>query len=171
MSRNAFSKSQVFLMEFILVILFFALCGAICVKAFVQADTLSKESRRLNQGMLLVQSAVECVKASPNAQLPDLLSETMDMERVDEGLYRSYYDLEFRSCGAENAAYYLELTLSREDEVILHAEARVLWLQDEIGAANAVDDEAESICSLSADKYMPEGESIGAMIKEAGDDA
>ena len=148
MNRNAFSKSQVFLMEFILVILFFALCGAICIKAFVKADTLSRESRELNQGMLLAQSAVECVKAASASQeklsqLPQLLKSTLDMEREDGERYLSYYDSDFKPCGKEDAAYYLALSLTYGEPKLLQAEAKV------------IKSDSESICSLTTDQYVP----------------
>lgn len=148
MSRNAFSKSQVFLMEFILVVLFFALCGATCIKAFVKADALSRDSRELNQGMVLLQSAVECVKASTASQeelsnLPDLLNSTLNMERQDGERYHGYYDSDFKACAKAEAAYYLVLSLTYVESDILQAEAKVMKL------------DMEPICSLTADQYVP----------------
>lgn len=63
MSNRSSSQSQLFLMEFICVVMFFALCGALCINAFVDADGMSKKGLQLNEALLLAQSAAETIKA------------------------------------------------------------------------------------------------------------
>ena len=46
------SGSGIFLMEMIMVCGFFLLCAAVCVRAFVQADSLSRMAREKNQAVL-----------------------------------------------------------------------------------------------------------------------
>ncbi|WP_206457774.1 hypothetical protein [Anaerovorax sp. IOR16] len=68
------SKSQIFLMEFIIVILFFSICVTICLKAFVEANQMSEESKRINHAILIGESAAECIKASDYKEIDDKLS-------------------------------------------------------------------------------------------------
>ena|SRR5665647_2836019 len=64
MSKNNHTKSELFLMEFIVVILFFSLCTAVCISAFVKANHISEESKLLNGAMILAQSTAEEIKAT-----------------------------------------------------------------------------------------------------------
>lgn len=64
MSKKNHTKSELFLMEFIAVILFFSICAAICISAFVKADNISKDSDLLNGAMILAQSVAEEIKAT-----------------------------------------------------------------------------------------------------------
>jgi len=63
MSNKTYARAQMFLMEFIAVILFFALCAAICLSAFVKADQMSQESSSLSRALLVAQSGAETIKA------------------------------------------------------------------------------------------------------------
>lgn len=64
MSKNNYSKSELFLMEFIVVILFFSLCAAICISGFVKANNVSEASEKLNHAVILAQSIAEKIKAT-----------------------------------------------------------------------------------------------------------
>lgn len=64
-NRNS-SKSQMFLMEFICVVMFFVLCVALCINVFVKADSISKEGCQLNEALLLAQSTAESLKVMEN---------------------------------------------------------------------------------------------------------
>lgn len=69
MSKKNHTRSELFLMEFIVVILFFSLCMAICIGAFVKANHISEESKLLNGAMTLAQSTAEEVKATGNTSV------------------------------------------------------------------------------------------------------
>ena len=64
MSRKNRGKSALFLMEFIVVILFFSLSMAVCLNGFVKANQLSEDSKLLNGAMILAQSKAEEIKAT-----------------------------------------------------------------------------------------------------------
>lgn len=57
------SKSKLFLMEFIFVVLMFAICASICVTVFAKADQLSRRASAINEGTLIAASVIEKVKA------------------------------------------------------------------------------------------------------------
>lgn len=63
MRKGDFSKSHLFLMEFICVVLFFSVCAAVCVQAFVKSEALSRYGQTTNEALLAVQSAAENIKA------------------------------------------------------------------------------------------------------------
>lgn len=71
MKNNSRSRSSLFLMELILVILFFAVAGSICVQIFVKAHLLSQSASDLNRALNLAQSAAAGLDAS-GGSLKDL---------------------------------------------------------------------------------------------------
>jgi type II secretory pathway pseudopilin PulG len=62
-SLRTSSKSSLFLIEMIVVILFFSIAGAICVSLFVQARLISLESTRLTLAVNQCQNAAEALRA------------------------------------------------------------------------------------------------------------
>lgn len=94
MSKKNRTKSELFLMEFIAVILFFSLCTAVCISAFVRANHISEESTLLNGAMILAQSTAEKIKATSDAS---------------EEKYRDYKD----------DRYYLEVTTTVQEEILM----------------------------------------------------
>jgi len=62
--RSAPSRTGLFLMELILVILCFAVSAAICLRVFVSAKQTADRSRDLSAAVLAAENAAECWKAS-----------------------------------------------------------------------------------------------------------
>lgn len=62
--RAAPSRSSLFLMEMLLVILCFALSAAICLQVFVSAKLTADRSRNLSAAVLAAENAAACWKAS-----------------------------------------------------------------------------------------------------------
>ena len=58
------SKTSLFLIELILMVLFFSLSAAICMRVFADAQVTSRNSKNLSNAALNVQSAAECYKAT-----------------------------------------------------------------------------------------------------------
>jgi len=61
--KNRTSKSVLFLMELMLIILFFSLCSSVCLKIFAGAKKASDYSNDLNNACVLARSGAECYKA------------------------------------------------------------------------------------------------------------
>lgn len=99
MSRRNDTKSQIFLMEFIVVVLFFSICITICISGFVKANRISEDSKTLNHGILLAQSAAECIKAA-------------DYDDIDEKLNRLVYPV------AEQEGYHLDVSKSMNKQML-----------------------------------------------------
>lgn len=53
------SKSALFLMELIIVILFFALTSAVCMQVFVKAHLIAEDTNSMNQAILAANNAAE----------------------------------------------------------------------------------------------------------------
>lgn len=105
LSRKQGMKSQMFLMEFIVVVLFFSICVTICFSGFVKANAISRDGKALNHAIILAQSAAECIKASDYANID---------KNLDEFIYPQ----------AEADDYTLEITKGVEQQM-LRAEIRV----------------------------------------------
>ncbi len=57
---NKISKSGLFLMELMVVILLFAICGAICLQMFAYASQTAKDSQALRNAALSAKSVAAC---------------------------------------------------------------------------------------------------------------
>jgi len=84
MSNGNSSKSQVFLMEFICVILFFALCAALCLNVFVKADGMSRKGQEINEALVLAQSMAESIKVMESPSHEFISAEA---EQISNGKY------------------------------------------------------------------------------------
>lgn len=58
------SKTPLFLMELILMLLFFSISAVICLQIFAGAKNISEESKRLDYAVIQAQTAAEYWKAS-----------------------------------------------------------------------------------------------------------
>nr|WP_122012960.1 hypothetical protein [Maliibacterium massiliense] len=64
MQTRAKSRASLFLLELLIVILFFALAAGVCVNLFAQAHIAARQGTELTQATLQAQSAAECVQAA-----------------------------------------------------------------------------------------------------------
>lgn len=124
MSRYG-SKSRLFLMEFICVVMFFALCAALCLNVFVKADGISKEGCELNESLLLAQSLAETIKSMDNPNDEEI---SLAVEKMNKECKNKYI-------------------------VSVKNEVQVDMLQADIHVYN-IEDKKE-ICTLSIKKYVP----------------
>ena len=92
MSLRTSSKSSLFLIEMIVVILFFSIAGAICVSLFVQARLISLESTRLTLAVNQCQNAAEALRAVGDD--PDALHELLGARPDGDEGYLVEYDAE-----------------------------------------------------------------------------
>lgn len=130
-SRSTHSRSSLFLMELILVILFFSIAGAICIQIFAKAHLLSRSASELNRAVALAQSAAAGLEAGDgsledlNLQFPDGITGTDTDGNVSQ--FTVYYDSDWNPCGKASASYSLTVlapeaavpgTLNEESVVI-----------------------------------------------------
>jgi hypothetical protein len=60
------SKSSLFLMELIIVIMFFALASGNCIQLFAKAHQITKATTVEQQAMMITDSVITCIKQRPN---------------------------------------------------------------------------------------------------------
>lgn len=100
------AKSSLMLMELIVVILFFALCAAICMQVFASARLRSRDARALSGAALAAESAAECVKASRGdlTRVQALLGGDFEGETLIIG-----YDEQWQQTARNQAPFLLEI--------------------------------------------------------------
>lgn len=89
MKRNG--SSSLFLIEIVLVVLFFSICSAICINVFAISKQLSLNSENLSYGVMKVESAAECYK-SVDGNLDEVASILTGASYTDDGDLRVEYD-------------------------------------------------------------------------------
>lgn len=86
------SKTSLFLMELIVVILFFSLSSTVCIQLFVKSHLLGTETKDLNQGVLQLQNMAEVFLNSSG----------------DEELFKNYFSLGMEpSEKNDHVSYYI----------------------------------------------------------------
>ncbi|MFV0517880.1 MAG: hypothetical protein ACK5MV_10845 [Aminipila sp.] len=134
MSRSNSSKSQLFLMEFICVVMFFALSAALCVSAFVKADTVSKNGRNLNEALFLAQTVAETIKAmdNPNEETIGQAVKTIQKEKDND--------------------LVLKVENNWEPDMLISK----VYVYESVA-----DLDKKEICDITIKKYLPNGETYG----------
>lgn len=136
--KNRARASSLFLMELIIAILFFSVASAVCVQFFVKSHLLSSDSDALNHAVNECTGAAEVIDAAdsmedsvdilkklyPNGSYPEQSLQNGKMEEIDISVC---YDENFEECGRQDAAYFLEIHMDTEDQMI-HSKLQFLKL-------------------------------------------
>lgn len=96
------SKGRLFLLEIIIIILFFSIAAAVCMNMFAKAKRLSNEGAELSASVMLVQEAAETFRATGEIPGSELFYGA-NFEPVDN---------------AEAAVYVLKTTASEKDGLL-----------------------------------------------------
>lgn len=106
-------KTSLSLMELAVMVAVFALAAAICLRAFVWADTHSRRSEAESWAANLCQSTAEAVKTAPGAG-EDRLSAAAQALGVPYGAFaqegcafEGHYDADFQPCDTRDYSYCL----------------------------------------------------------------
>ena len=101
------SKAPLALMEQLIMVLVFALAAALCLQAFVRADTLSREHEQLDEAVRLAQNTAEVYKACTGDQ-EQVLSRLGG--QVEQGLWHAQFDANLiLTDDSDKAAYRAEV--------------------------------------------------------------
>lgn len=130
MKRFSASKTSLFLMELIVVVLIFALSAAICMRTFAESKLASELASDLSNAVIKVESAAECWRGEGGdaAKTAKLLSLS-----VSGSSCFASYDKQWQSCSADKAAFTLTLEGSGSGahiEVIRLADDKLLYSLD-----------------------------------------
>ncbi len=118
MQRKPAKRSSLFLLELIIAILFFCLASAVCVRFFVKSHIMEQETTVLNYATDQAVSVAEILRS--NQDIPTCLKELFpNITSGQEGEYTVYFDHNWKSCGKSDADYFLSLSYSEEDDLLV----------------------------------------------------
>lgn len=132
MNRKPAKRSSLFLLELIIVILFFSLASAVCVRFFVKSHTISQDTTTLNM-------AVNQVSAYAELFLSD---SDFAEELVNDAHSTVYYDGDWQTCSEDDAVFSLQITIAEDEN-----------FQNGTFSMNQMDSENQ-IYSVSVKKYV-----------------
>ena len=78
MTERSKSKSRLFFIEILIIIVFFSICAGVCMNLFAKAKLISVESSDLTKGVMVAQAAAEAVKAEGDSPELERLLSKMD---------------------------------------------------------------------------------------------
>ena len=135
------SKSALFLMELIIVIAFFALASAVCMRLFVHAHLISKQSADLNMAVSAAQSAAECLRAS-DGDLERMAQLIPGAQKLGENEMQVLYNSDWQPGSGD---YRLSLHVTRQESLVTGR----IEVQNPAGG---------ELYSLLVEKYLPRRE-------------
>lgn len=110
---NTHTKTSIFLMEIIIAILIFIICGAVCVKMFTTSYVLNSETNEYNHAVVLVTNAAELFRYN-DGDMSKYIDYYSNINMENESAFKVFYDSNFEECNEDNARYYLSLKLSQK---------------------------------------------------------
>lgn len=105
------SKAKLFLIELIIIILFFAFAAGVCMNMFTAAKRISINSTEMTRASMAAQSAAEAIKSGGEDGLRALDAQMKD------GNYEVHYD-ENWDIVPTDGVYQLDIDLSRENGML-----------------------------------------------------
>ena len=124
------SRSTLFLMEQLIVILVFAVCAAVCVSIFADSYLMQVDSVDIKNALSAAESGAECFKAYSG----DLEKASVILEGsvTATGALEVFYDGQWRPCEESVAEFYMLLTGSDgESPLLLLGELTILRISGE----------------------------------------
>ena len=105
MKRKKQAGSSLFLMELILVLFFFLLTSAVCIRVFAKAYFISRSSLELSHAQSLCASAAEVFSGTDGS--PEAFLEKFPDGRIAGQGFQRFFDKDFLSCEEAEAVYTL----------------------------------------------------------------
>lgn len=115
MNKHSRSKSGLFLMELVIVILFFSISAAVCMRIFSTAKIKSDNSRDISNASVATQSCAESFKVYGDN--PKMIAQAMEGTVLGENEVVVYYNADWaKTYSKESAKYTLKLNINKESE-------------------------------------------------------
>ena len=111
MNEAGRSRSSLFLMEMIVTILFFSLASAICVKSFVNAHIIGRETMELNRAVAIASGYAEVMRGT-DGDIDSIIAVYPEAVKGDDSYFTEFFDEDFNPCDADNAVYAGDVTLT-----------------------------------------------------------
>lgn len=141
MNKYSRSRTSLFLMEFVITVFLFAVCGAVCVKLFVRTQTLEKDTYELNHAVMCAQGFAEVMRGT-DGDMESIIMMYPEAVKGSDTYFEVFYDKNFQRCEYAQAVYCGEVTLSPVD-AIQNMDVRIVRMND-----------YKEIFTLTATKYM-----------------
>ncbi len=109
------SKSSLFLMELIIVLMFFSLCAATCMQIFANAKVKTDYSRDLTNAAFAAESVAEVYKALDGDL--EATASKCDGEAVSDGVIEIYYDKDWNPTAQDGAVYVMTVTETETEDI------------------------------------------------------
>ena len=103
MNKQPTRRSNLFLVELIIAILFFSLASTVCVRIFVKSHTLEEESIQLNHAVSAATSVAEIFRKQENPF--DILERQYPDGIRNDNNYQFFYSGNWSLCNKEEAIY------------------------------------------------------------------
>lgn len=116
MSTSDAHKSSLFLLELLLMILFFSIAAAICVQLFASAHTTSQKSQQLTHAVCWSEN-VSSVLTSQGFS-PDTLKEYWPQGTTQGTMFCLSLTKDWDPCTDVSAPYILQVSFSSEDDFV-----------------------------------------------------
>ena len=143
MRKYTRSKSSLFLMEFIITLMLFAVCAAVCMRLFAASNSLSRRTTELNKAVAVAQGFAEVMRGC-DGSIDSIIAQYPTAIKGDDKFFEVFYDADFKECDYSEAAYVSDVTLT-PNGAIQNMEIKIVRLSD-----------YEEVYTLSATKYMNE---------------
>ncbi len=121
------SKTPLFLMELIIMLLVFSASAAVCLRAFAGAKRISEESSRLDTAVLEAQAAAEYWKASHGD-----IEETAERMGAlpDEDSFKIYYEEEWMQLEFISDGLSADISVYHGEKEIFSLECEAVMMDD-----------------------------------------
>lgn len=129
MSRSTKSHSNMFLTEMIITILFFSLASSVCLRMFAKSHQLREDTKNLNMAINQTNNAAELLKHAISSEktagrtrepFPSCILKEYPLADSDDEMVRIYYNKNWKPCRDKNSVYCMELTQTKEDELLVY---------------------------------------------------
>lgn len=142
MKRTPARRSNLFLMELIIAILFFSLAGALCMQLFLKARTLSAETSNQNHALTQAKNAA-AVFETGDGTLDGIARFFSGSLLSDSGRELTvYYDKSWDFCEESDSSFQMRIVLEETSGSLRYGTA-------------AVFDGDEKLCILEITCYLP----------------
>lgn len=115
MKRKQAKRSGIFLLELMIVILFFCMTSAVCVRLFVKSHIISQDTRNLNMAVNQVSKMAEVFRSGADMQ-GFIEHEFLFYDKETKScLYRLYYNKNWETDKKEKARFCLSVEIFQDD--------------------------------------------------------
>lgn len=115
MNKQQRSRNSLFLMEIIITIGLFMVCGALCIQFFVNAHVTDKKSQAITNSAMVCESAISIISSS--SEPLETLQKCYEAGVIaDANTFVVSYDKDFNPV-EDNGKYILTVKITEDDEV------------------------------------------------------